>query len=212
MNLHSSRAQRNAGASDARAQTLAVLPALAARQIRPPAHRSHALWGMTRLTHLLTALGFAGLLAGATIAACGGNRTSPGEMPRLAPAPELVRPNAIPVGAASRNDARSKVAQGPINPVFQAAGSDNCWMINRRARPRMRELRTRRPRRYRRCATPTSPPTAAWSLSFSAMAGGDTRAARCATRSHAPTSGLGARTRAQQASRTDVERARATAA
>jgi hypothetical protein len=79
---------------------------------------------MTRLTHLLTALGFAGVLAGATVAACGGNRTSPGEMPRLAPAPDMVRPNAIPMSAASRNDTRSKVAQGPIGPVFQAAGND----------------------------------------------------------------------------------------
>jgi hypothetical protein len=79
---------------------------------------------MTRLTHLLTALGFAGLLAGATITACGGTRTSPGEMPPLAPAPELVRPNAIPMGAASRKETRTTVAQGPASPVFQAAGND----------------------------------------------------------------------------------------
>lgn len=79
---------------------------------------------MTRLTHLFTALAFAGLLTGATLTACGGNRTSPGEMPPLAPRPELVRPNAMPIpGAASSNDARAKVASAP-SPVYQAAGAD----------------------------------------------------------------------------------------
>jgi len=76
---------------------------------------------MTRLTHLFTALAFAGLLTAAIITACGGNRTSPGEMPPLAPKPELVRPNAIPMpGAASGKD---KVATGPRSPspVFQAS-------------------------------------------------------------------------------------------
>jgi hypothetical protein len=80
---------------------------------------------MTRLTHLLTALGFAGLLAGATITACGGTRTSPGEMPPLAPKPDMLRPNAIPMASAtSANDARPTVVKGPIGPVFQAAGND----------------------------------------------------------------------------------------
>jgi hypothetical protein len=78
---------------------------------------------MTRLTHLFTALAFTGLLSGAAITACGGNRTSPGEMPPLAPRPELVRPNAIPMpGAALKSD--RTVARGPTSqpsPVFQAA-------------------------------------------------------------------------------------------
>jgi hypothetical protein len=77
---------------------------------------------MTRLTHLFTALAFAGLLCGATITACGGNRTSPGEMPPLAPKPELVRPNAIPMPGAAANDPTvAKGATSQPSPVFQAA-------------------------------------------------------------------------------------------
>ena len=80
---------------------------------------------MTRLTHLFTALALTGAFTAATITACGANRTSPGEMPPLAPPPDMVRPNAMPMpGAASRNDARPKVAKAPISqpgPVYQAS-------------------------------------------------------------------------------------------
>jgi hypothetical protein len=71
---------------------------------------------MTRLTHLLSTLTLAALCAGAAIAACGG-RSSPGEMPRLAPPPETVRPNAMPLtGAVS-------AAQPQPSPVFR--GNDD---------------------------------------------------------------------------------------
>src|SRR6185503_10571175 len=79
---------------------------------------------MTRLTHLFTALALTGAFTAATITACGANRTSPGEMPPLAPPPDMVRPNAMPMPAASRNDARPKVAKAPISqpgPVYQAS-------------------------------------------------------------------------------------------
>ena len=69
---------------------------------------------MTRVTHLLSTLTLAALCAGAAIAACGG-RSSPGEMPRLAPQPETVRPNAMPMtGAVS-------AAQPQPSPVFRGA-------------------------------------------------------------------------------------------
>jgi len=46
-------------------------------------------------------------------------------MPPLAPPPDMVRPNAMPMpGAASPNDARPKVAKRPISqpgPVYQAS-------------------------------------------------------------------------------------------
>src|SRR5262245_28012054 len=56
---------------------------------------------MTRLTHLLSALTLAGGFAAVSVFACG--PTVPGEMPRLAPRPEPVRPNAIPLTAAVAN-------------------------------------------------------------------------------------------------------------
>jgi hypothetical protein len=68
---------------------------------------------MTRPTHLLSTLTLAALCAGAAIAACGG-WSSPGEMPRLAPQPETVRPNSMPVGAVS-------AAQPQPFPVFRGA-------------------------------------------------------------------------------------------
>jgi hypothetical protein len=72
---------------------------------------------MTRLTHLLSTLTIAALCAGATIAACGSRTPTPGEMPRLAPQPDTVRPNAMPRnGAVSKNE---PVRQP--SPVFQAA-------------------------------------------------------------------------------------------
>ena len=71
---------------------------------------------MTRLTHVLSTLTIAAVCAGGAIAACGG-RSSPGEMPRLAPQPERVRPNATPMnGAVSSNH----VVVQP-SPVYQAA-------------------------------------------------------------------------------------------
>ena len=67
------------------------------------------------MTQLLSALALGGGLVGATMAACGGR--SPGEMPPVAPQPEPVRPNAMPMtGAVS---ARAPAAQP--SPVYQAA-------------------------------------------------------------------------------------------
>src|SRR4051812_24683523 len=86
---------------------------------------------MTRLTHLLTALALAGLFAGATVAACGKNPASPGEMPRLAPRPEPVGPSAMPVGGNPGSPLPGKNARSPVasrsvtpvpSPVYQAAG------------------------------------------------------------------------------------------
>ena len=72
---------------------------------------------MPRLTHLCSTLAIAALCAGATIAACGSRAPAPGEMPRLAPQPDTVRPNAMPLnGAVSKNE---PVRQP--SPVYQAA-------------------------------------------------------------------------------------------
>ena len=75
---------------------------------------------MSRLTHLLSTLTLAALCAGAAIAACGGHPPAPGEMPPLAPQPEPVRPNAMPMtGAVSASE--------PVKaqyPVYQAAGEN----------------------------------------------------------------------------------------
>ena len=72
---------------------------------------------MTRLTHLLSTLTIAALCAGAAITACGSRTPAPGEMPRLAPQPETVRPNAMPTNSAvSKNEATRQ----PM-PVYQAA-------------------------------------------------------------------------------------------
>jgi len=75
---------------------------------------------MTRLTHLLSTLTIAALCAGAAIAACGGRTPSPGEMPPLAPQPDTVRPNAMPMtGAVSSNQTAAP------SPVYQAAGQSS---------------------------------------------------------------------------------------
>ena len=71
---------------------------------------------MTRLTHLLSTLTIAALCAGATIAACGSRAPAPGEMPRLAPQPDTVRPNAMPTNHVSKNEAVRQPS-----PVYQAA-------------------------------------------------------------------------------------------
>lgn len=72
---------------------------------------------MTRLTHLLSTLAIAAVCAGATIAACGSRAPAPGEMPRLAPQPDTVRPNAMPRnGAVSKTDAVRQPS-----PVYQAS-------------------------------------------------------------------------------------------
>jgi hypothetical protein len=72
---------------------------------------------MTRLTHLLSTLTIVALCAGATIVACGSRAPAPGEMPRLAPQPETVRPNAMPAnGAVSKNEAVRQPS-----PVYQAS-------------------------------------------------------------------------------------------
>jgi hypothetical protein len=75
---------------------------------------------MTRLTYLLSTFACAGLLAGATIAACGGHPASPGEMPPLAPRPEPVRPNAMPAPGAVSSTSATEASSQP-SPVFQAA-------------------------------------------------------------------------------------------
>jgi hypothetical protein len=73
---------------------------------------------MTRLTHLVTTLASAGLCAGAIIAACG----NPGEMPPLAPRPEPVRPNTIPMpGAAASSPVASAPAATQPSPIYQGA-------------------------------------------------------------------------------------------
>jgi hypothetical protein len=72
---------------------------------------------MTRLTHLLSTLTIAALCAGGAIAACGSRAPAPGEMPRLAPQPDTVRPNAMPMnGAVSTREAVRQPS-----PVYQAA-------------------------------------------------------------------------------------------
>ena len=71
---------------------------------------------MTRLTHLLSTLTIAALCAGAAITACGSRTPTPGEMPPLAPQPDTVRPNAMPMNAASSG------AVVQPSPVYQAAG------------------------------------------------------------------------------------------
>jgi hypothetical protein len=79
------------------------------------AHHSHAVLIMTRLTHLLSTLTVAALCAGAAVAACGSRAPAPGEMPRLAPRPETVRPNAMPVNVSKNEPIRQP------SPVYQAA-------------------------------------------------------------------------------------------
>ena len=72
---------------------------------------------MTRLTHLFSTLTIAALCAGAAITACGSRTPAPGEMPRLAPQPDTVRPNAMPMtGAVS-----SREAVRQPSPVYQGA-------------------------------------------------------------------------------------------
>jgi hypothetical protein len=73
---------------------------------------------MTRLTHLFSTLTIAALCAGAAITACGSRTPAPGEMPRLAPQPDTVRPNATPM---SRTEASNGARVQPT-PVYQAAG------------------------------------------------------------------------------------------
>ena len=81
------------------------------------AYRSHEVLVMTRLTHLLSTLTIAAVCGGAAIAACGSRTPSPSEMPALAPQPDTVRPNAMPMnGAVSSNE----VAVQP-SPVYQGA-------------------------------------------------------------------------------------------
>ena len=52
---------------------------------------------MTRFTHLFTALTLAGLLSGATVAACGVHPGSPSEIPPLAPRPDPIDPSVRPM-------------------------------------------------------------------------------------------------------------------
>jgi hypothetical protein len=75
---------------------------------------------MTRLTHLLSSLTLAALCASAANVACGGRPPAPGEMPPLAPQPEPVRPNAMPMTGPVPSSA--PVKQPP--PVYQAAGDN----------------------------------------------------------------------------------------
>jgi hypothetical protein len=75
-----------------------VAPAPAIVATGRAAHSSHALIVeevMTRLVHLLTALGLTCVFAGAIIAACGAP-LAPRETPPFAPRPERVDPTALP--------------------------------------------------------------------------------------------------------------------
>jgi hypothetical protein len=84
---------------------------------------------MTRWIHLLAALSLWGVLAGAAILACGARPTSPGELPRVAPRPDRVDPEIVPLPrlpAGTTSDARR--AQ-PLHPVG-AAGAPAGFMFS----------------------------------------------------------------------------------
>jgi hypothetical protein len=73
---------------------------------------------MTRMTQLLSALSLTGVLAGATIAACGGRPGSPGELPPVAPRPDPVgEPGSQPLPASPvtmPGEAGVSVRPGPV--------------------------------------------------------------------------------------------------
>ncbi|MEO7735606.1 MAG: hypothetical protein ABIY55_31920 [Kofleriaceae bacterium] len=74
---------------------------------------------MTRMTHLLSALSLTGVLAAATIAACGGRPGAPGEMPPVAPRPDPIgepgAPPALPAPSELPGDAGVSVRPGPVS-------------------------------------------------------------------------------------------------
>lgn len=74
---------------------------------------------MTRMIHLLTAFAVAAGCAGVAMTACGG-RPTPSEMPPLAPQPDTVRPNALPM---TRAVSGSAPAAQP-SPVYQASSEN----------------------------------------------------------------------------------------